>query len=165
MRRSRRIKPEHGPVGLAEPGDERLARVTASEKRWNTLARITHPTPVALDSVAASLNEFWSQETVGSANGNLFKVAKGTGATNWHSHDDQDEVFIVTAGELVVEFRTGDVTVGAGELLIVPQGVEHRPRAEGEARFLIVGRTITSNDGGGKPAWSTGGGAASPATA
>jgi mannose-6-phosphate isomerase-like protein (cupin superfamily) len=123
------------------------------------LADMTRPTPVDLDRVASNLDEFWSQETIGSANGSLFKVAKGTGSTNWHSHDDQDEVFLVTAGELVVELRTGDVTVRAGELLIVPRGVEHRPRAEDEAHFLLVGTNITSSAAGGKPDWSADAGA------
>jgi mannose-6-phosphate isomerase-like protein (cupin superfamily) len=114
---------------------------------------------VVLDDAAAARPEYWSQEVVGEANGSLFKVAKGAGATEWHSHDDQDEVFVVTAGTLVVELRTGDVTLGAGEMLIVPRGVEHRPRADGDARFLLVGTAITSNAAGGKPAWSAGGGA------
>jgi mannose-6-phosphate isomerase-like protein (cupin superfamily) len=114
---------------------------------------------VVLDEAAAARPEYWSQEVVGEANGSLFKVAKGAGATEWHSHDDQDEVFVVTAGTLVVELRTGEVTLGAGEMLVVPRGVEHRPRAEGDARFLLVGTAITSNAAGGKPAWSAGGGA------
>jgi len=60
------------------------------------------------------LAEFWSQDVVGRANGNLLKVAKGIGSTTWHSHDDQDEVFLVTSGKLVVQLRTGDVTLGVG---------------------------------------------------
>jgi mannose-6-phosphate isomerase-like protein (cupin superfamily) len=113
---------------------------------------------IAIDEAAAGRPEFWSQAVVGEANGSLFKVAKGIGSTEWHSHDDQDEVFVVTHGTLTVELRDGDVPVRAGELFVVPRGVEHRPRADAEARFLIVGSTVTSNAGGGKPAWSHGGG-------
>ena len=113
---------------------------------------------VPLDASAAALGEYWSQRVVGEANGSVFRVAKGIGSTEWHAHGDQDEVFIVTHGELVIELRSGDVRVGAGELFVVPRGVEHRPRAEDEARFLIVGTQITSNAEGGKPAWSQGGG-------
>ena len=116
---------------------------------------------VRLDEAAAARPEYWSQEVLGEANGSLFKVAKGTGATEWHSHDDMDEVFVVTGGTLVVELRTGDVTLEAGEMLIVPRGTEHRPRADGDARFLIVGTAVTSNAAGGKPAGSAGGGAPS----
>src|SRR5690349_3102030 len=99
---------------------------------------------VDVDAVAAGRPEFWSQEVIGEANGSVFKAAKGTGETNWHSHDDQDEVFLVTHGTLVVELRDGDVTVDAGQLLVVPRGVEHRPRADAETRFLIVGTSVTS---------------------
>lgn len=111
-------------------------------------------TSVALSARAKDRPEFWSQEVVGKANGSLYKVAKGIGSTTWHSHDDQDEVFVVTRGELVIELRSGDVRVGEGELFIVPRNVEHRPRAEAETHFLIVGTGVTSNAAGGKPAWS-----------
>lgn len=111
-----------------------------------------------MDAVARGRPEFWSQETIGEANGSLFKAAKGIESTVWHAHDDQDEVFLVTHGTLIVELRTGDVVVDEGELLVVPRGVEHRPRADGEVRFLIVGTTVTSNAAGGKPDWSVGGG-------
>ena len=111
---------------------------------------------VNVDDVARARPEYWSQETIGEANGSLFKAARGIGSTTWHSHDDQDEVFLVTHGTLVVELRTGDVVAREGELLVVPQGVEHRPRADDEVRFLIVGTSVTSNAAGGKPAWSVG---------
>nr|WP_246314247.1 cupin domain-containing protein [Kineococcus aurantiacus] len=107
---------------------------------------------------AAELVEFWSQEVLTSANGNLFKVAKGTGSTNWHSHDDQDETFLLLSGELTVQLRDGDVVLGPGDLLVVPRGVEHRPRADGEASFLLIGPEVTSTGAGGKPAWSYAGG-------
>ena len=113
---------------------------------------------VDVDAVAAGRPEFWSQEVIGEANGSLLKAAKGVGGTNWHSHDDQDEVFLVTHGTLVVELREGDVAVDAGQLLVVPRGVEHRPRADAETRFLIIGTSVTSNAAGGKPDWSRDGG-------
>ena len=114
---------------------------------------------VKVDDVARARPEYWSQETIGEANGSLFKAAKGIGSTMWHAHDDQDEVFLVTQGTLVVEFRGGDVVAREGELLVIPRGVEHRPRADDEVRFLIVGTSVTSNAAGGKPEWSVGGGA------
>jgi mannose-6-phosphate isomerase-like protein (cupin superfamily) len=111
-----------------------------------------------IDGAAAGLAEFWSQRVLFDANGSVFKVAKGIGSTRWHAHDDQDEVFLVTHGELIVQLRTGDVTVGEGEIFVVPRGVEHCPRADAETRFLIVGTSVTSNAAGGKPEWSAGGG-------
>ncbi|GLY16908.1 cupin domain-containing protein [Kineosporia rhizophila] len=109
---------------------------------------------VSLTGVAHELEEFWSQRVVGAGNGNLFKVAKGTGSTNWHSHHDQDETFVMLEGTLIVQLRDGDVELGPGDLLVIPRGVEHCPKAEGEARFLLVGPEITSNAAGGRPDWS-----------
>ncbi len=109
---------------------------------------------VALDEAARSRDGFWSQLVVGEANGSLFKVAKGIKATNWHAHEDQDEVFVVTSGELTVQLRSGDITLGAGEMLVIPRGVEHCPKADDVVHFLVIGTAITSNEAGGKPAWS-----------
>ncbi len=114
---------------------------------------------VDLDEAAGSRPEYWSQQVVGEANGSLFKVAKGIHETVWHAHEDQDEAFVVTSGQLVVQLRSGDVTLGPGELIIIPRGVEHRPKADSEVRFLVVGPEITSNAAGGKPEWSCGSGA------
>lgn len=109
---------------------------------------------VNVDEAAGARPEYWSQEVLAEANGNLFKAAKGIDSTNWHSHEDQDEVFFVTSGELVVELRNGDVVLSAGDLFVVPRGVEHKPRADREVRFLLVGPEITSTEAGGKPLWS-----------
>lgn len=103
---------------------------------------------------AAALDEFWSQRIVGEANGCLFKVAKGIGSINWHAHDDQDEVFFVYKGRLTIQLRDRDVELNEGDMFVVPRGVEHRPKADAEVHLLLVGTEITSNEAGGKPAWS-----------
>ena len=99
----------------------------------------------------AGIDEYWSQKVIGNANGQLFKLAKGIGSTRWHQHDDQDELFIVYSGKLIIELREQTIALNPEEMIIVPRGVEHRPRAEPEAEFLIVGLAITSNAAGGKP--------------
>ncbi len=120
-------------------------------------------------SLAEGLTEFWSQQVIGRANGNLFKVAKGIGSTTWHSHDDQDETFLVLSGAITIQLRDRDVDLGPGDLFVIPRGVEHCPLAREEARFMLVGPDITSNAAGGKPDWSystaAGPGAADAATA
>jgi mannose-6-phosphate isomerase-like protein (cupin superfamily) len=98
-----------------------------------------------------ALTEYWSQKVLTEANCQQFKVAKGIGATNWHKHDDQDELFIIFSGEMTIGLRSGDVTLKEGDMFTVPKGVEHRPVAEKEAKFLVVGLNITSNKEGGKP--------------
>ena len=110
---------------------------------------------IALQATADELTEFWSQQVIGAANGNLFKVAKGIGSTNWHAHADQDETFVILRGHLTIQLRTENVELDAGDLLVVPRGVEHRPQAENEVLFMIIGPDVTSNAAGGKPAWSS----------
>ena len=103
---------------------------------------------------AAEVAEFWSQRVLASGNGNLFKVARGIGSTNWHSHDDQDEVFLVIEGHITIQLRDRDIDLEPGDLLVIPRGTEHCPIAHEEARFLLVGPEVTSNAAGGKPDWS-----------
>lgn len=109
---------------------------------------------VAPAAVAEGLTEFWSQQVVGNANGNLFKVGKGIGSTTWHSHEDQEETFLLLRGQLTIQLRTGDVHLEPGDLFVIPRSVEHCPLAEEEAHFLLVGPDVTSTAAGGKPAWS-----------
>lgn len=102
-----------------------------------------------------TITEYWSQRVVAEANGSLFKVAKGTGATGWHSHDDQEETFLLVDGSLTVETRDDSVELSRGDLFVVPRGVEHRALTDGEARFLIIGMSVTSNAAGGSPSGVT----------
>ncbi|MEO1667197.1 MAG: cupin domain-containing protein [Chloroflexota bacterium] len=99
----------------------------------------------------ATINEHWSQKTIGEANGQLFKVAKGVGSTFWHQHDDQDELFIVYKGHLTIQLRDQNVDLYENDMFIVPKGMEHCPMSKDEVEFLIVGLNITSNEEGGKP--------------
>ena len=97
------------------------------------------------------IKEHWSQKIIGEANGQLFKLAKGLGSTNWHKHDDQDELFIIYKGYLTIQLRDKNITLYEEEMFIVPKGVEHCPVAEEEVEFLVVGLNVTSNKAGGKP--------------
>ena len=99
----------------------------------------------------ATISEHWSQKTIGIANGQLFKVAKGIGETNWHKHDGQDELFILYKGHLTIQLREKNIELYEDDMLVVPRGIEHCPIAQDEVEFLIVGLNITSNEAGGKP--------------
>ena len=103
--------------------------------------------PQTLDRI----KEYWSQETIGTANGQLFKLAKGIGSTRWHKHDDQDELFIIYKGHMTIQLRDKNIELDKDEMFLVPRGVEHCPKADEEVQFLIVGLNITSNAAGGKP--------------
>ncbi len=99
----------------------------------------------------AMISEHWSQKIIGTANGQLFKVAKGIGATNWHKHDEQDELFILYKGHLTIQLREKNIELYEDDMFVVPRGMERCPKAKNEVEFLIVGLNITSNEAGGKP--------------
>ncbi len=96
-------------------------------------------------------SEFWSPRVVAEMNDYQFKLVKVQGEFVWHDHPDTDEVFIVLEGELDIEFRDGKVTLGAGEMYVVPKGTEHRPVAREECRMMLVepkGLVNTGHAGG-----------------
>jgi mannose-6-phosphate isomerase-like protein (cupin superfamily) len=76
-----------------------------------------------------------------------FKLAKLKGEFLWHSHQETDEVFIVLQGEMVIDFREGQVELREGEMCVIPQGVEHKPRASRECHVMLVEPAGTLNTG------------------
>lgn len=83
-------------------------------------------------------NEHWSPKVIAQMNDYQFKIVKVKGEFVWHSHCDTDETFIVLSGELRIAFKDGFVDVGAGEMYVVPKGVEHKPSAQEEVQMLII---------------------------
>jgi mannose-6-phosphate isomerase-like protein (cupin superfamily) len=102
---------------------------------------------VDLASKLAQFTEHWQPRTVGVFNGHDLMVVKAKGEFVWHSHDDTDDFFLVLSGRLVIEMRDRSVTLGPGQLFVVPKGVEHRPVAEEETQLLIIEPTGTPNTG------------------
>lgn len=103
---------------------------------------------VNLTAAFDSFDDHWSPRLAGELNGQAVKLAKANGEFVWHEHEDADELFLVTAGELRIEFRHEPETVlEAGELIIIPQGVEHRPVAEEGAEILLFEPSGTRNTG------------------
>lgn len=102
---------------------------------------------VNLASKLATFQEHWQPRTVGQFNGHDVMVAKAKGDFVWHSHPDTDDFFLVLAGRLTIEMRDGNVSLGPGELYVVPRGVEHRPVAAEEVHMLLIERAGTPNTG------------------
>lgn len=92
---------------------------------------------VALNAAVAAIAEHWRPHVVASLNGQEVKLAKFCGVFPWHHHDEADELFLGVAGTFRVEFRDRAVSLGPGELLVVPRGVEHRTVADAEAAVLL----------------------------
>lgn len=96
-------------------------------------------------------SEHWSPKIIAQMNDYHFKVVKFQGDFVWHSHPETDEVFITLEGEMIIEFRDGKVKLEAGEMFVVPKGVEHKPFAENECKIMVVepaGTINTGNAGG-----------------
>jgi mannose-6-phosphate isomerase-like protein (cupin superfamily) len=102
---------------------------------------------VSLAAKLATFDEHWQPRTVATFNGHDVMVAKVKGEFVWHKHDDTDDLFLVLQGTLTIELRDGAVTLGPGELFVVPRGVEHRPVAREEVHLLLLERTGTPNTG------------------
>lgn len=86
----------------------------------------------------AAFSDLWSPRVIAELNDYQFKLAKLQGTFVWHDHQDTDEAFIVLDGALTIELRDGQVELTAGEMYVVPRGVEHRPRADGTCHVLLV---------------------------
>ncbi|MDX5434673.1 MAG: cupin domain-containing protein [Halomonas sp.] len=84
------------------------------------------------------LNEQWSPRVIAEMNDYQFKVVKIEGDFIWHDHPETDEVFLVIKGNLRIDFRDGAVNLAAGEMFVVPKGVEHKPFAEQEAEVMLI---------------------------
>lgn len=101
------------------------------------------------------IDEPWRPKVVAEMNDYQFKLAKLQGDFVWHHHAETDETFIVVEGELRIDFRDGAVRVAAGEMFVVPKGVEHKPYAEREVKLLLIeprGVVNTGDDGGDRTA-------------
>jgi mannose-6-phosphate isomerase-like protein (cupin superfamily) len=92
-------------------------------------------------------SDFWSPKIVGELNDQLVKLAKLKGEFIWHKHLNEDELFYVLEGELKVEFRDRTEKLSAGEMIIIPRGVEHRPIAEHEVKVMLFEPKTTLNTG------------------
>lgn len=92
---------------------------------------------VNLAEKLALFSDQWNPRVVGELNGQHVKVVKFRGEFVWHDHAEEDELFLVLRGTFRMDFRDKSVTVGEGEFLIVPRGVEHRPVAEHEVEVLL----------------------------
>ena len=115
---------------------------------------------ISLAQKHALFREHWSPKIVAELNGQHVKLVKFRGPFVWHSHEHEDELFLVVRGRFRMEFRDRNVELREGELLVVPRGVEHRPVADEEVSVLLFEPASTVNTGNNpgektiaQPAW------------
>lgn len=92
-------------------------------------------------------HEHWSPKVVGEVNDCYVKLAKLQGEFVWHHHEDEDELFLVLKGRLLMRLRDRDIWLEEGEFLVVPRGVEHLPVAEEEVHLLLLEPRSTRHTG------------------
>jgi mannose-6-phosphate isomerase-like protein (cupin superfamily) len=102
---------------------------------------------INLASKLSTFSEHWQPRVVGQFNGNDLMVVKVKGEFVWHKHEDTDDFFLVLKGSIDIHLRDGVVTLGPGEMFVVPKGVEHRPVAAEEAHVLLIEPRGTPNTG------------------
>lgn len=105
------------------------------------------PDKVSLEAAFAAFQERWSPKIVADVNDVQVKLAKFEGDFVWHRHDTEDELFLVVRGRLRMRFRDHEVDIEAGELIVVPAGVEHCPSAARETHVMLLERAGTVNTG------------------
>ena len=102
---------------------------------------------VSPQDMAASLTELWSPRVIAELDDAYVKVAKVKGSLAWHSHQDEDELFLILKGQLRIEMEAESVLLNEGELFVVPKGVRHNPIAEHECLIMLVERKSTLHTG------------------
>jgi mannose-6-phosphate isomerase-like protein (cupin superfamily) len=96
-------------------------------------------------------NEYWQPKIVATVNDYDVRIVKVKGEFVWHKHDNTDDFFLVLEGRLIIQLRDRNVDLEAGELFVVPRGIEHCPRADEEASVLLIepAGTVNTGDAGG----------------
>ena len=102
---------------------------------------------VNLAQKLALFHDQWSPKIVADVNDAQVKLAKLEGDFVWHAHADEDELFLVLHGRLVIELRDGEIVLDPGEFVVIPRGVEHRPVAREEVHVMLVEPRSTRHTG------------------
>jgi mannose-6-phosphate isomerase-like protein (cupin superfamily) len=102
---------------------------------------------INLEEKLSTFSQHYQPRTVAQFNGHDVMVVKVKGPFTWHTHDEADDFFLVLKGRITIQMREGNVSLGAGEMFVVPRGVEHCPLADDEAHLLLIEPTGTPNTG------------------
>ena len=102
---------------------------------------------INLNQKLSLFHEHWNPKIVGEMNDSYIKLAKLQGEFDWHHHDNEDELFFVVKGQLTIKFRDKDLVLDAGELVVIPKGVDHLPVAKEEVHVMLIEPKGTLNTG------------------
>lgn len=102
---------------------------------------------VNLEEKLNLIKEYWSPKILGEVNESYIKVAKLKGEFLWHLHEQEDEMFFVINGQLIIKFRDHETIIIDGEFIVIPKGVEHMPVAREEVHVMLIEAKSTLNTG------------------
>ena len=102
---------------------------------------------INLEQKLSTFDDHWNPRILAQLNGQDVRVAKIQGTFEWHSHAQEDELFLVLRGRMEMQFRDHTEVVERGEMIVVPRGVEHRPHADEETTILLFEPSTTINTG------------------
>lgn len=102
---------------------------------------------VNIEEKFSLFNEYWNPRIAGELNDSYIKFAKLKGEFEWHFHENEDELFLVVKGSLLLKLREKDIILNEGEFFVVPKGVEHLPIAHEEAHVIFIEPKSTLNTG------------------
>jgi len=111
--------------------------------------------PISLHEKFSLFSERFQPKVIARMNDYEFKLARVEGDFVWHSHSETDETFLIIDGEMRIDFRDGSVNLKAGEMFVVPRGVEHKPFAASECRIMLIEPVGTVNTGDSTPSERT----------
>ena len=114
--------------------------MTPNHQRWKLLS-------MNLKQEAESLQSYWSPKILGQVNDQYIKVAKLKGDLTWHKHDTEDELFLVLAGNLRIEYTDHFVDLAQGDFHVVARGTMHNPTCENECLIALIETTTTRHTG------------------
>lgn len=104
-------------------------------------------TTININEKFSLFSEEWTPKIIAQSNGQLVKIAKGSGELVWHQHENEDELFIVFKGHLTLQLRDGNIELSPGEMYVVPKGVEHCPLAAPDTHFMMIEPASTEHTG------------------
>jgi mannose-6-phosphate isomerase-like protein (cupin superfamily) len=102
---------------------------------------------LALEAQFARLTDYFSPKVIARVNDQYVKVAKLKGEFVWHAHEGEDELFLIVRGRLRIQLEDGEVSLGPGEMVVIPRGVRHNPVADEECWLVLIEPVTTKHTG------------------
>jgi mannose-6-phosphate isomerase-like protein (cupin superfamily) len=105
------------------------------------------PNKINVEQKLSLFSDHWNPRIIAELNGQHIKLAKIKGEFVWHSHENEDELFMVLKGDLTIEFRDKKIQLSPGEIVVIPKGIEHKPVTQGEVEIMLFEPVNTVNTG------------------